>query len=56
MAEPIEIYDGGSVERVAYDLMQQVNAFETSGITKDRSYWLTLYAECLRVVKGAPPK
>jgi hypothetical protein len=42
--------DGGSAERVALDLADRIAARE-SGMTKDRAYYLSLYAECLRVVK-----
>ncbi len=31
--------------RVAYDLMHKISAYEKD--TKDRKYWLTLYAQCV---------
>lgn len=39
------------LERVAYDLMQQIFANESS-VTPNRAYWLKLYHECLFVVRG----
>ena len=44
--------EGGSKERVAFDLMEKISGRETD-ITRDRSYWLSLYAECLQVVRYA---
>jgi hypothetical protein len=44
-----------SAYRVAYDLMSRISALETS--TKDRHYFLNLYAMCRKVViDGSRPK
>ena len=37
-------------ERVAYDLANRIAQGEQN--TRDRAYWLKLYAECLRIVNG----
>jgi hypothetical protein len=41
----------GSKERVAYDLMEKIHAFEKT-VKKDRKYFIALYGECLRATSG----
>ncbi len=48
--------DSGSPERVAYDLMNRIVGAEVQGGRKVnaaelRNYYLTLYGECLHVVR-----
>jgi hypothetical protein len=42
--------DSGSSERVAFDLLKTIS-FKETDLTKDRSYYLDLYAECLHVTR-----
>ena len=52
MAEQ-EISFPDSQARVALDLAKTINYDETSGRRehKDRAYWLTLYEQCLTIVR-----
>lgn len=40
-----------SQARVAFDLAKMI-AYADTTEPKDRAYWITLYAECLRAVRG----
>ena len=55
ITNPIEIKDN-SKERVAYDLMVYISYDEKKqgDKNKDRKYWLTLYAQCLKATSGYP--
>ena len=49
---PIEIKDN-SKERVALDLLKIINSYESqSDHEKKRSYYLTLYSQCLKATSG----
>lgn len=58
ISNPIKIQDD-SDSRVAFDLMQFVANAEREkdmmGESNPRDYYLTLYQQCLRVVKGKSP-
>ena len=48
-------------ERVAYDLASQIALLESrnrknESLKDPRDYWLTLYRQCLDVVRGRPPQ
>jgi cytochrome c-type biogenesis protein CcmH/NrfG len=46
-----------STEMAAFELMKHLAQWENlSEGQKDRKYWLTLYAQCLRAVQGDNPK
>jgi hypothetical protein len=50
MADKVETNSSdGSLHRVALDLALRIYSSELS-VTKDRTYWLNLYAQCRRVV------
>ncbi len=59
MADQVKISnfpDSGSAERVAYDLMNRIVGAEVQGGHKVkppelRNYYLSLYGECLHVVR-----
>lgn len=53
MSDKVDSADSGSVERVAYDLMQLIRS--GGGISKNETEILGLYYRCLQVVKGAHP-
>lgn len=54
MADDTDATGSGSKERVAFDIMVRVLVAENRGKTDpfDRSYFLKLYAECLRTVRN----
>lgn len=47
---PVEI-KSSSREQVSFDLMVRISQSEKE-VHRDRSYWLTLYHQCLKAVQG----
>lgn len=45
-----------SVQRVALDLADKVNYYVDVNTPRDRTYWLTLYSQCLQAVHGRDVK
>lgn len=55
MADKIEISSPivfDSKERIAYDLAVTIDSQANAEVEKDKTYWLTLYSQCLKATKG----
>jgi len=60
IAYEVATTEPGSPEEVAFWLMERIAKAEVGkvihGEQGKRSYWLSLYSECLRATKGQPPE
>ncbi len=45
----------GSIERVAYDLMEIIQSHDEGSDKSDKGYWLKLYSQCLHTARGTDP-
>ena len=55
ISRPVKVVSD-SPQRIAFELAQHIDAYEPKETTRDKMYWLTLFAQCNYVANGGTAK